>query len=348
MEPDHDRNLLDVFRIIATVQVFLGHMVTHFSAKGSIVNAVYFVRGVPILFLLCGFLAARSLETRSTKKWLWGRITRIFPGFWACIAVNSVLILLVYETKPTILEGIVYAVTQFLGLNFYTGAWLRGYGSGVPNGVLWTIPVQIQFFLLAPIFAKVLKMSGKRKSGILVLGLAVASVLLQKSTQFLPEITGKLIRVTVVPYLYFLVAGMAVWYYRASLIPALQKRKWLLLLSYIIWKLMEDHLGFPHVFDGVLYNTVTTLLLGAVLFAFAFCGSWRMRKDLTFGFYLYHMVFINLALHLGVTTLTPLWKGFLVTGCIVLATLLCAWLSLRYVEIPAAKLLKKKEGRSYG
>lgn len=55
MKIDYNRNALDIFRLIATVQVFLGHMVSHFAMQNALVNAVYFVRGVPILFVLCGF-----------------------------------------------------------------------------------------------------------------------------------------------------------------------------------------------------------------------------------------------------------------------------------------------------
>lgn len=342
MRIDYNRNLLDVFRLIATVQVFLGHMLSHFAMEHAPFNAVYFVRGVPILFVLCGFLAAKSLENRSVKEWLVGRGARILPGFWVCIAVNTVLILLVYQRKPTVSEGTIYAVTQFFGMNFYTGDWLRGYGSGVPNGVLWTIPVQIQFFLLVPVLAKLLKSKNVRGGGTTVLVLAAVSILLQKSAGFLPEIVSKLIGVTVIPYLYFLVVGMVVWYHRETVIPVFQKRRWLILMGYVIWKWMENHLAFPHIFDGVLYNTVTTLLMAAVIFAFAFCGSWRMKRDLTYGFYLYHMVVINLLLHFGIRSLAPLWKGGILTAGIVIATLILAWLSQRYIEIPAVKRLTKR------
>lgn len=342
MEQDYNRNAMDVFRIIATVQVFLGHIITHFAMDNPPVNVVYFVRGVPILFVLCGFLAAKSLENRSTKDWLIGRAVRILPGFWACIVVNTIIIALVYQTKPTVTEGCIYAVTQFFGMNFYTGDWLRGYGSGVPNGVLWTISVQIQFFILVPFFKKLLKKQTFIKSGLFVLLLAVVSILMQKSTEFLPEIAGKLIQVTVVPYLYFLVAGMVAWYHRNTVITVLRKYKWWILSAYVVWKVMENHLEFPHIFDGILYNTVTTLLIAMVIFAFAFCGCWRMKKDLTYGFYLYHMVVINLLLHFGIQTLEPLWQGTVLTVGVAGVTLICAWLSQRYIETPAVKRLKKR------
>lgn len=343
MKLDYNKNALDAFRLIATAQVFLGHVITHLGITSqSVVNTVYFLRGVPILFVLCGFLAAKSLEGRGTKEWLLGRAVRVIPGFWVCILVNTIVILLVYETKPTVLELGIYAVTQFLGMNFYTGGWLRGYGCGVPNGVLWTIPVQIQFFLLVPLIAGVLKKRNPAFSGGVVLALALASVAMEKCGAFLPEILSKLIGVTVLPYLYFLAAGMAAWYHRDLWIPLCRKNKWWLLIAYAAWKLMENHLVFPHLLDGVMYNTVTTLLVCTLVLGFGFSGHWRMKRDLTYGFYLYHMVILNLVLHYGQNRVQPLWLLVVIAVLVAGTTVCCAWLSQRFVEFPAGKLLRKK------
>ena len=141
-------NILDAFRILATLQVFFGHVITHFGVTNSLVyNITYFVRGVPILFVLCGFLAAMSIGNKSIKDWYFSRAVRILPAFWACIIINSIIIFVFYGL-PSLKDGILYGVTQIFGLNFYTGDWLRDYGVGTPNGVLWTIPVQIEFFVL--------------------------------------------------------------------------------------------------------------------------------------------------------------------------------------------------------
>lgn len=94
---------------------------------------------------------------------------------------------------------------------------------------------------------------------------------------------------------------------------------------------------FPHVFDGVLYNTVSTLLLGMVIFSFTF--NWCIKVDLSYGFYLYHMVWIKLALHLGFVTLEPAWNDVVLITCIVTATILSAWISNQLVEKNIKKLM---------
>ena len=74
---DYNKNALDVFRLIATLQVFLGHVISHFMMTDPPFDAVYFVRGVPILFVLCGFLTAKSLEGKDRLQA--GQVT--FHGF---------------------------------------------------------------------------------------------------------------------------------------------------------------------------------------------------------------------------------------------------------------------------
>jgi peptidoglycan/LPS O-acetylase OafA/YrhL len=67
-----------------------------------------------------------------------------------------------------------------------------------------------------------------------------------------------------------------------------------------------------------------------------------MKRDLTYGFYLYHMVFMNLAVHYKIAVAQPLWQcGAVILGISAL-TLLFAWLSQNFVERPAVKCLKKR------
>lgn len=115
----------------------------------------------------------------------------------------------------------------------------------------------------------------------------------------MPEILYKLVGVSVFPYLYFLVFGMAAWRFRERLIPALEKFRWHFAVAYVLWKLFENNTGAARWLDGINYNAVTTLLLACVIIGFAFRRQWRCPADYTYGFYLYHVVFLNLAIELG-------------------------------------------------
>ncbi len=334
---NYNNNTLDVFRIIATIQVFFGHVITHFKLP-EWHEPVYFVRGVPILFALCGFLAAKSLDGKPpVREYFKQRAIRILPAFWACILINTVIIAVLYATVPTVKQGVIYLFTQFAGLNFYTGDWLREYGVGTPNGVLWTISVQIQFYIIAPLLKKILAKRNLLFGGITVLVLAAVSILCNRLEPYLPVLVFKLINVTVLPYAYFLVFGMVVWEHRDTIIPALTRFKWFFAIAYVVWKFAEIHLSFPHVLDGYLYNTITALLLACVLFGFSFMRKWRAPIDLTYGFYLYHMVIINVVVELGYTS-----ANWLLILIIAIATTLCAWLSQILVEKPCVKWLKKR------
>lgn len=344
----HDNNILDIFRIFATIQVFVGHITTHFLLNNpnfhfqQVSEFIYFIRGVPILLTLSGFLAARSLERQNAKKWLLGRAARLMPAFWVCVVVNTVIIFSIYSLPPSLLEGSVYAVTQFFALNFYTGGWLRGYGVGAPNGALWTIPVQIQFFILAPFIYKLLKKMSLSKAFAFIGGLTCLSVLCNWSGEFLPEIFYKLVGVSVFPYLYFLVFGMVAWRFRDRIVPTLEKFRWHFAVAYIFWKMVEINISAAHWIDGYNYNIATTLLLVCVIFGFAFRHQWRGIRDYTYGFYLYHMVFVNLAIQLGFSSLLPVKRGIWILLGIIGTTVLFAILSKRFVEEPAARLVKER------
>lgn len=46
---------------------------------------------------------------------------------------------------------------QITIFQYYTPNLLRNFGVGTPNGSLWTIPVELEFYILLPVFFLFLK-----------------------------------------------------------------------------------------------------------------------------------------------------------------------------------------------
>ena len=290
-------NCFDVIRLICTFTVFFGHFITHFSINNSIlIEIAYFIRGVPVFFFLSGFFIARSLEKYSTRDFLIRRMIRIFPELWVCVIINLVFILISMKGKYDSKDILVYLGTQLSIFQFYTGDWLRGYGVGTPNGALWTITVDIQFYIVAILLAKLLKKRKIQSWGIVILMMMVVNLALEKTKNYIPELVYKLLQCNLIPFIWIFLIGMCVYYNRDKLIGFFVKTKWIFILIYIIWQYVMPK-EMIRLFEGIRYNLVTTLLMLGMIIGIGFSKSYRLKHDYSYSFYLYHMVTINLIIH---------------------------------------------------
>lgn len=152
-------NSLSLIRLLAALQVMVGHLTHHFnlSLPTPLDNLIGFYNGVPIFFMMSGFLIWFSIERSDSAKHFYSkRFCRIYPELWVAVAVELAILLLLYngiEWKSFFL----FAVGQSTIFQFWTPDSLRGYGLGAPNGSLWTICVIVQFYLIAWPFYKLMK-----------------------------------------------------------------------------------------------------------------------------------------------------------------------------------------------
>jgi len=84
--------------------------------------------GVPIFFVLAGFVIAFTADGRSPGQFLRNRALRLYPIAWLCAATTA----LVAGATPLALVS--------SALLLPTGQWV--------SGVYWTLPVEIAFYLL--------------------------------------------------------------------------------------------------------------------------------------------------------------------------------------------------------
>lgn len=298
---DIRRNSLNTIRLIAAFSVMFSHACGHLQVNRPIVITQFleYFYGVPIFFALSGYLLWHSVGKSPTfihyaKKRFW----RIFPELWIGIALELLMIVLLYDQPIHWIMFAAFAVTQGTCLQFWTPDFLRQYGVGTPNGSLWTICVLIQFYILVYFFKKI--MSGKKLSvwiSVLLSSFLVA-ILSPMAERFFSTIVYKLYNQTIFPYMWLFLTGAFISEYQGKILPFL-KRYWLglLLLSVGMMIAGVDLICGPYGY-GLL--RCTTLILAVIGMAYRF-PKLDVKLDISYGIYIYHMTVVNALIALGFT-----------------------------------------------
>ncbi len=283
-----------------------------------------------MFFVTSGFLVSASLDrSKSLATYSRNRALRIFPALWVCFAVTLVLLGVTGQLNSEFLSTSFWPWTLAqltIGQSFNPAA-LRDFGVGVVNGSLWTIPVELSFYIALP-FAMMIR---KTRTGLIVLTAAItvsftSDLLTHERATFL----AKLISVSPVAHIWLFLLGMLAYEHRHFVIPMVSdKFLWFLCgylpLAFFLWSLDGPWLvlGFP--------------LLALVVLSAAYTGrslSQRLlrRNDISYGVYIYHMLVINGIIAYGFSSSE--WAFFAVLG---LTSVLAAgsWL---LVERPALRL----------
>lgn len=328
-------NNFDLIRLFAALQVVVEHAIAHLrvSELHGMAVELWYLPGVPIFFVISGYLISLSWERApSAGQYAWNRILRIFPALWTCLAVSIVAFLLA-GVRPSAGEFLPWLVAQLTVVQFYNPDFLRGFGVGVINGSLWTISVELQFYLVIPLLAL---LAGRRAGWWVITAIALAVML--PAHDFMGEqerLSQKLLGVTLIPYLFYFLVGVIARKLQERY-PGMFVGKGLWwAAAYLAWVVIARTFDIPRA-GGNLLNPVTIVLIGFATVSVAF--TWRglsarllNGNDISYGVYIYHMPLINLLLFYGIPGLPGFFAA--VFGTIALATL-----SWRLVERPALGL----------
>lgn len=331
------QNNFDLIRLLAAIQVLFVHCDEHLKLGIGWIKWLELFPGVPIFFVISGFLVSASYE-RSNSLYLYAtnRILRIYPGLWVCFLASLVSVFLIYQPLIIASEFLYWVAAQLSIAQFYNPDFLRGYGIGVLNGSLWTIPVEIQFYALTPIIYFLFEKL-KWKKWILA-AIFFCFILINQGYQTLntghQDIRVKLIGVSALPYLYMFMLGIFLQRYWASLGQCLKKNIFILLILYIAIALIFSELGIP--VAGNKINPISSTLLGCITVCLAHKMPGIAKKllngnDISYGIYIYHMPIINAFIHLEKIS-------YIFFFAILFLSIFFATLSWLFVEKPALKL----------
>ena len=325
-----------------------------------ITRPLWFFPGVAIFFVISGYLVMDSaLRSKSIADFFRNRALRIYPA----LALNLVVLDIVMWAAgqlPSIQYPIRYIATLLVSIAtassliawnvthipaMYTVGFLPRY----PSGVLWTLTIELSFYLIVPVLAIIFARS--RKIAVLVMAVAILGSMYLAS-YFSAAFIGQHPFLDILCPAYLWIFGIGVMlrfvWNSASWLFEDKAKYWL--PTFILMNLIGYRFGlFPTGLDYHLnlnaWSYFRILFLGITVLSCAFSFKELSHKligqvDLSYGIYLWHMLFVTLFLANGIVGHIWLWV------VVPAVTLMAAAISRYAVELPALKLKKSRIGRA--
>jgi peptidoglycan/LPS O-acetylase OafA/YrhL len=339
-----DENNFDLIRLFAASQVALKHILLHLEVHHHLIDLLSIFPGVPIFFFISGFLIFKSfLNTNNVKVFSGNRILRIYPALIGCFLFSISLVFLsgYFEKNDFSLSQFwIWTVAQLTFFQIYNPEFLRGFGVGVLNGSLWTIAVELQFYILTPVLFWLIC----RRYW---LWYAIFSIFL--IVNLLSNFLGtsgflvKLLSISSPSWFYMFVFGA--WLSTKSNWQQGIKNLniYMLLIIYLFFAYMGWLLKWP--VSGNEINPISYILLSIFVFKMAYikpnlAKNLLAKNDISYGIYIYHMPIVNFMIfYKWIGKIEYIFLAF-ATTCIMAA------LSWFVIERPALRL-KRRALRKY-
>jgi peptidoglycan/LPS O-acetylase OafA/YrhL len=340
-------NNFDLIRLFAASQVMISHVASHLNIELLYLRFISFFPGVPIFFFISGYLIYESYERlegikEKYKIFYINRVLRIYPALYFCFFITLATIFFsgYFELhSPKLSEFLIWSGAQLTFFQFYNPNFFRNYGVGVVNGSLWTIAVELQFYLLTPLIYYLFK---TRKTLLLIIflvlmGLNFANAQLNTWTTLFEKLVG----VSFVPWLYMFMLGAYVQQNKKlqDLIIRVNVL-WYLTIYLIMYYLSERYaLG-----SGNGLNVLSFVALSFLVFKLAYTkptlsAVLLKNNDISYGIYIYHMPLVNLLLFFNLTE-SVIWFLLAIAGTLISAVL--SWYLLERPCLSLKSLLKSR------
>ena len=308
-------NNFDLIRLLAALQVAVGHSCAWLGLPipGLVLFSIHCFPGVAVFFVISGFLVTRSYVegNRGLLSYFTRRALRVYPALWLQYLLVIILLALTGGFALSTLADSRFwswlVRAAFIGSNFWAGA-LTNYSPFVwtglyqwyPADVLWTIPVELGFYLLVPlVFAKWIV---RRKLVVPVVAAAfAASVVAAFIAGPLLRDHGNLnstgmIHSSPLPYFWLFLSGAvatfywdkAKWLFDGTILwwlagyAAITAVKWLVVGNVDLTYRMPDAFTVPR--GLVMAGCVTSFA-----HSWVWISKWMRGVDLSYGLYLFHL-----------------------------------------------------------
>lgn len=299
---DHPRlkkNNFDLLRLLLALLVCLLHAaeLSGFEALCHTAGLLSAQTLIQAFFVISGFLIVMSYERASSLgAYTSKRIRRIYPAYFTVILLSAFGLALVSGQtfsqyfSPTWWK---YLLANLTFLNFLQPSLpgvFEANALSVVNGALWTLKVEVMFYVSVPLLVFCLRRAPRLPLLILVYALSVgyATFLLGAAAQTGNAFYAQLAR-QLPGQLCFFVSGAALFYY----LPLFERRIKLFLTAATLVLLTHHWIPLPWLQPAAL--AVVVLFFGLFLYA----GNFGKYGDFSYGIYILHFPLIQLLLHAG-------------------------------------------------
>ena len=305
------RNNFTPLRLALALAVVLGH----FKVLASLGQTTLFPfnvadAAVESFFIVSGYLVTKSYDSRPE---LYGyairRLFRLYPLLIVVILLQAAMMLILLPSPHT---QYIASTARYLTANLFLAPFLQTDIGGLfhvlpvqaVNPSLWTLKIELAFYILVPLLWPWLKRRGIILFVVLYIGSAAYREVLAHygMNELSKQIPGQL---------QFFLTGMAILRYQPRLarIPS-----WAGALAGIA------ALAAWLVFRPVLPYYCHPILMGAFTYGMTFCTTpLHMRHDLSYGVYLLHAPLLQTLLLLGLFHDNPAVLAAVLTAVICLA-----------------------------
>jgi len=328
-------NNFDLLRILAALQVAVMHGAHHLQVPLPVWLSKFLdlFPGVPIFFVISGFLISASYEKiQDVRTYSLNRALRIFPALWVCLAVSIATAIFFGGINFLQWKVVPWIFAQLSFLQFYNPDFLRSYGTGVLNGSLWTIAVELEFYVLLPMLYFLFRSLKSKIIPWILLFILFLSIAIFISQLTLTHDQYYLMEVTLFPHLYMFLMGIIFQRLKSYQSNLISDKGVLWLSAYLLF------CYFVPEFDLKVF--ISRILLAFTTVSLAYTKPALSQKilrdqDISYGTYIYHMVFVNIFVALSLTGRSEFLFAMIAL------TLLISAASWIWVEKPALK--RKRE-----
>ncbi len=309
------KNNFDLLRLLFASIVCVVHaqQLSGMSELTWVTWALSSTVAVKAFFVVSGYLIFMSYD-RSSSVWAYAqkRVRRIYPAYFTVVALCAIGLAIVSQRSWS--EYFSSAWFKYLTANLVFLNFLKQDLPGVfdanklqaVNGALWTLKIEVMFYLSVPIFAYVFQRFGRVRNLVLFYMLSVlyaflCSQLAEMSGRSLYEELGRQLP----GQLSYFLSGAFYYFYASELKPHMLK---LALCALAV-------LGIHYVYAVSVLEPLALATLVVFAATYRPLGNFGKYGDFSYGVYILHFPIIQLLIHLGVLQEAP-WLFLLTVSCL--------------------------------